>query len=51
VLHGRGHDANLAEIEFTDPRYAGRFKEFPMLHPFRELRFAASFSSRSAIIK
>lgn len=27
----------LAAIEFTDPRYAGRFKEFPMPHPFREL--------------
>jgi hypothetical protein len=37
VLRGRGCDVQLAPIEFTDPRYAGRFKEFPMPHPFREL--------------
>ena len=37
VLRGRGCDVQLAAIEFTDPRYAGRFKEFPMPHPFREL--------------
>ena len=37
VLRGRGWDVHLAAIEFTDPRYAGRFKEFPMPHPFREL--------------
>ncbi len=30
-------DVQLSAIEFTDPRYAGRFKEFPMPHPFREL--------------
>src|ERR1039457_2695932 len=27
----------LAAIGFTDPRYAARFKEFPMPHPFREV--------------
>jgi hypothetical protein len=37
VLRGRGCDVTLARIEFTDPRYAGRFQEFPMPHPFREL--------------
>ena len=37
VFRGRGCDVQLAAIEFTDPRYAGRFKEFPMPHPFREL--------------
>ena len=37
VLRGRGCDVQLAAIEFTDPRYAGRFQEFPMPHPFREL--------------
>ena len=37
VLGGRGCDVQLAAIEFTDPRYAGRFKEFPAPHPFREL--------------
>jgi len=37
VLRGRGLDVTLAAIAFTDPRYAGRFQEFPMPHPFREL--------------
>ena len=37
VLRGRGCDVQLAATEFTDPRYAGRFKEFPMPHPFPEL--------------
>ncbi len=37
VLRGRGCDVQLAAIGFTDPRYAGRFTEFPMPHPFREL--------------
>jgi flavodoxin len=37
VLRGRGCDVTLAAIGFTDPRYAERFKEFPMPHPFREL--------------
>ncbi len=37
VLRGRGCDVQLAAIEFTDPRYAGRFQEFPIPHPFREL--------------
>ncbi len=37
VLRGRDVNVTLAAIEFTDPRYAGRFKEFPMPHPFREL--------------
>jgi hypothetical protein len=37
VLRGRGIDVTLAAIGFTDPRYEGRFEEFPMPHPFREL--------------
>jgi hypothetical protein len=37
VLRGRGCDVTLAPIELTDPRYAARFREFPMPHPFREL--------------
>ena len=37
VLRDRGCDVHLVAIGFTDPRYAGRFKEFPMPHPFREL--------------
>ena len=37
VFRSRGCDVNLAAIGFTDPRYADRFKEFPMPHPFREL--------------
>jgi hypothetical protein len=37
VLQDRGSDVALAGIEFTDPRYADRFKEFPMPHPYREV--------------
>jgi hypothetical protein len=37
VLRGRGCDVHLAAIEFIDPRYADRFKELPMPHPFREV--------------
>jgi menaquinone-dependent protoporphyrinogen IX oxidase len=37
VLRGRGCDVTLAALGFTDPRYAARFEEFPMPHPFREL--------------
>jgi hypothetical protein len=37
VLRGRGCDVQLGAIEFIDPRYADRFKEFPMPHPFREV--------------
>jgi len=37
VLRSRGCDVSLAAIEFTDPRYESRFKEFPMPHPFLEV--------------
>jgi hypothetical protein len=37
VFRNRGFNVALAEIEFTDPRYAERFKEFPMPHPYIEL--------------
>jgi hypothetical protein len=37
VLRSRGCDVHLGAIEFTDPRYADRFKTFPMPHPFREV--------------
>jgi menaquinone-dependent protoporphyrinogen IX oxidase len=37
VLRDRGCDVQLAAIEFTDPRYAARFTEFPMPRPFREI--------------
>ena len=37
VLRDRNVDVTLAAIEFSDPRYAAKFKEFPMPHPFREL--------------
>jgi hypothetical protein len=32
VLRGRGCEANLGAIAFIDPRYADRFKEFPVPH-------------------
>ena len=37
VFRERGCDVEPALIEFTDPRYAERFREFPMPHPYREL--------------
>jgi menaquinone-dependent protoporphyrinogen IX oxidase len=37
VLRDRGCDAQLAALEFTDPRYRGRFSKFPMPHPFLEV--------------
>jgi hypothetical protein len=37
TMRERGAEAFLAAIEFTDPRYSGRFKEFPMRHPYRDL--------------
>jgi len=37
VLGERGWDVHLGAIEFLDPRYAERFKTFPMPHPFREV--------------
>ena len=37
VFRGRGCAVDLAAIEFTDPRYVKRFKEFPMPRPFLEV--------------
>jgi hypothetical protein len=37
VLRDRGCDVELAGIEFVDSRYADRFNQFPMPHPFREV--------------
>jgi hypothetical protein len=37
TLRSRGCDTELAAIEFLDDRYDGRFKTFPMPHPFREV--------------
>jgi hypothetical protein len=37
VLRDRGCDVVLAGIEFIDPRYADRFKKFPMPHPYIEV--------------
>jgi hypothetical protein len=37
VFRDRGSEVALAGIEFTDPRYADRFKDFPMPHPLREV--------------
>jgi hypothetical protein len=37
VLRSRDCDVHLAAIEFTDPRYAERFKSFPMPHPLLEV--------------
>jgi|SRR4051794_28350271 len=37
MLADRGCDVSFAPIIFTDPRYAKRFSEFPMPHPYREV--------------
>src|SRR5712672_1557259 len=37
VLGELGWDVHLGAIEFLDPRYAERFKSFPMPHPFLEV--------------
>lgn len=37
ALRGRGCDVHLGAIEFTDPRYADRFRTFPMPRPFLEV--------------
>ena len=37
VLRDRGCETTLAPIEFTDPRYQKRFKQFPMPRPFLEV--------------
>jgi hypothetical protein len=36
VFSDRGCEVVLAGIEFTDRRYADRFKQFPMPHPYLE---------------
>jgi menaquinone-dependent protoporphyrinogen IX oxidase len=37
VFRDRGCDVHTAAVELTDKRYAKRFGEFPMPHPFLEL--------------
>jgi len=37
VLRDRGCDVHLAAIEFEEEKYARRFREFPMPHPFLEV--------------
>jgi hypothetical protein len=37
ALRERGCDVHLAAIEFEDEKYARRFREFPMPHPFLEV--------------
>jgi hypothetical protein len=37
ILGDRGCEVHLAAIEFIDPRYSNRFKQFPMPHPLREV--------------
>ena len=43
VLRERGCDVSLAGIEFTDPRYAGKFDRFPFRHavPVPTTRYAS----------
>jgi hypothetical protein len=37
ALRDRGCDVREARIEFTDPRYAERFSQFPFRHVYRDL--------------
>jgi menaquinone-dependent protoporphyrinogen IX oxidase len=37
ALRERDCDVRLARIEFTDPRYAGRFAQFPLRHAYRDI--------------
>lgn len=37
VLRDRGCEVRQAKIEFTDPRYAGRFSRFPLRHVYLDL--------------
>jgi hypothetical protein len=37
VLRGRLCDVQLARIEFTDPRYAKRFAQFPLRHAYLDI--------------
>jgi hypothetical protein len=37
VLRARGFNVRLAKIEFTDPRYAKRFAQFPLRHAYLDI--------------
>jgi hypothetical protein len=37
VLRQRGCDVQLSKIEFTDPRYSGRFARFPLRHAYLDI--------------
>ena len=37
TFRDRGCEVAMAKIEFTDPRYAERFKHFPMRHVYRDV--------------
>jgi hypothetical protein len=37
ILRERGCDVQLARIEFTDPRYAKRFAQFPLRHAYLDI--------------
>jgi menaquinone-dependent protoporphyrinogen IX oxidase len=37
VLRERGCDVQLAKLEFTDPRYSGRFAQFPLRHAYADI--------------
>jgi menaquinone-dependent protoporphyrinogen IX oxidase len=37
VLRGRGCEVRQGGIEFTDPRFSGRFSKFPLRHAYRDI--------------
>ena len=48
VLRERGCDVSLAGIEFTDPRYAGKFGRFPFRHAVFDLLTVLPAQTRRA---
>src|SRR3954471_19137427 len=48
VLRQRGCDVREAEIEFTDPRYADRFAQFPLRHAIFDILGMLPAQLRSA---
>jgi hypothetical protein len=48
VLRERGCNVTLAEIEFTDPRYARKFGRFPFRHALRDLLTVLPAQTRRA---
>src|SRR4051794_21111128 len=49
VFRERGYEVHMAEIEFTDERYAERFSLFPMRHVWPDMRSVLQAQKRGGI--